>query len=86
VVGIRPGLTLLLDVAVDEGRARARSRDGDADRIERERDGFFERARDTFLARAAAEPERFRVLDASRPAADVAAEAVRLLQAWQAGQ
>ena len=86
VVGIRPGLTLLLDVAVDEGRARARSRDGDADRIERERDGFFERARAVFLARAAAEPARFRVLDASRPAAVVAAGAVASLRAWQASQ
>lgn len=86
VVGIRPGLTLLLDVHVAEGRERARGREGDPDRIERERDGFFERARETFLARAAAEPGRFRVLDASRPAAAVAAEAVASLRAWQASQ
>ncbi len=86
VVGFRPGLTLLLDVAVSEGRARARGRNGDADRIERERDGFFERARAVFLARATAEPGRFRVLDAAHPAATVAAEAVELLRAWQATQ
>ena len=84
VVGIRPGLTLLLDVPVAQGRERVRGRDGDIDRIERERDGFFERARETFLARAAAEPGRFRVLDASQPADAVAGEAVRLLHAWQA--
>ena len=41
VVGIRPGLTLLLDVGVDEGRERARGRDLAPDRIERERDEFF---------------------------------------------
>ena len=82
VVGIRPGLTLLLDVGVDEGRERARGRELAPDRIERERDEFFERVRAAYLARAAAEPQRIRVLDASRPAADVASEAVSLLGAW----
>ena len=82
VVGIRPGLTLLLDVGVEEGRERARGRDLAPDRIERERDEFFERVRAAYLARAAAEPQRIRVLDASRPAADVASEAVSLLDAW----
>lgn len=82
VVGIRPGLTLLLDVGVDEGRQRARGRDLVPDRIERERDEFFERVRAAYLARATAEPGRIRVLDASRPAASVAVEAVALLRAW----
>jgi dTMP kinase len=82
VVGIRPGLTLLLDVGVDEGRQRARGRDLVPDRIERERDEFFERVRAAYLARAAAEPRRIRVLDASRPAGEVADEAVSLLRAW----
>ncbi|NUS38527.1 MAG: dTMP kinase, partial [Lysobacter sp.] len=45
VVGIRPGLTLLLDLGVGEGRARAHGRNGTADRIEREQDAFFERVR-----------------------------------------
>jgi len=82
VVGIRPGLTLLLDLGVDEGRQRARGRDLVPDRIERERDEFFERVRAAYLARAAAEPQRIRVLDAARPAVEVAAEAVSVLQAW----
>ena len=82
VVGIRPGLTLLLDLGVDEGRQRARGRDLVPDRIERERDEFFERVRAAYLARAAAEPQRIRVLDASRPAGDVAVEAVALLRVW----
>jgi dTMP kinase len=81
-IGIRPGLTLLLDLGVDEGRQRARGRDLVPDRIERERDEFFERVRAAYLARAAAEPKRIRVLDASRPAAEVAAEAVSVLRAW----
>jgi dTMP kinase len=83
VVGIRPGLTLLLDVPVAQGRARASGRDQAADRIERERDGFFERARAVFLARAAAEPDRFRVIDATRPAPEVARQALALLRAYQ---
>ena len=82
VVGIRPGLTLLLDVGVDEGRQRARGRDLVPDRIERERDEFFERVRAAYLARAAAEPRRIRVLDAARPPAAVASEAVALLCEW----
>jgi dTMP kinase len=84
VVGLQPGLTLLLDLGVVEGRERTRGRDLYPDRIEREHDAFFERVRDTFLARAAAQPERIRVLDATRPAADVAADAVALLRAWRA--
>src|SRR3546814_11745743 len=53
------------------------------DRIERERDEFFERVRATYRARAAAEPRRFRVIDASQPAQDVAEEAVAQLRAWR---
>ncbi len=93
VVGLRPGLTLLLDLGVDQGRARARGRDlfdpgvagSGPDRIEREQDAFFERVRDAFLARAAAEPARFRVLDATQPAEAVAAAAVAALRAWRDG-
>jgi dTMP kinase len=83
VVGIEPGLTLLLDLGVAHGRERTRGRDllgGSApDRIERERDDFFERVRDCFLARAARHPERFRVIDASPDAGTVAALAVAAL-------
>ena len=83
VVGVQPGLTLLLDIDVERGRERTRGRDLVPDRIESERDEFFERVRAAYRARAAADPARFRVIDASRPAADVAAEAVRQLQAWR---
>ena len=82
VVGLQPGLTLLLDVGVGEGRERTRGRDLYPDRIEREQDAFFERVRATFLARAATEPQRIQVIDAARPAEVVAADAVALLRAW----
>ena len=83
VVGIEPGLTLLLDLGVAHGRERTRGRDllgGSApDRIERERDEFFERVRECFLARASAHPQRFRVIDASPDASTVAASALAAL-------
>lgn len=63
--GITPDLTLLLDLPVATGRARAAGR-GEADRIEVEADAFFERVRATYRERARAEPDRFRVLDASQ--------------------
>lgn len=79
VVGIVPALTLLLDVPVTIGLQRVRGR-GAADRIEAERDEFFERVRGAYLARAAAEPGRFRVIDATPPAEQVAAQAVAQLR------
>jgi dTMP kinase len=63
--GVKPDLTLLLDLPVATGRARAAGR-GDADRIEVEADAFFERVRASYRERAAVEPERFRVIDASQ--------------------
>jgi dTMP kinase len=80
VVGIRPGLTLLLDLGVSQGRERTLGRDLYPDRIERERDDFFERVRAGFLARARAEPARVRVIDAAQPASVVAGDAVAILR------
>ena len=69
------------------GRERTRGRDllGETspDRIERERDDFFERVRAGFLQRAAAHPQRFRVIDASPDATSVAAAAVQVLAAYR---
>lgn len=63
--GLVPDLTLLLDLPVATGRARAAGR-GQADRIETEADAFFERVRASYRARAAAEPTRFRLIDAGQ--------------------
>lgn len=84
-VGIQPGLTLLLDVPVAIGRERASGR-GHVDRIESEQDAFFERVHDAYLARAAAQPHRFRVIDATQVPEAVAAEAVAHLRAWKASR
>jgi dTMP kinase len=62
--GLRPDLTLLFDVPVAQGMDRVAGR-GAADRFESEARGFFERVRQAYLQRAAENPERFRVIDAS---------------------
>lgn len=82
VVGVTPGLTLLLDIGIGEGRARTRGR-ALVDRIERERDEFFERVRNGFRARADADPARMRVIDASQPAEVVARAAVDIVAAYR---
>ncbi len=67
-----PDLTLLLDLPVEAGLARATAR-GEVNRYDRLGRGFHERVRETFLTQAAAEPARFAVLDATRPAPEVLA-------------
>ncbi|WP_409526446.1 dTMP kinase [Nitrincola sp. MINF-07-Sa-05] len=61
---IRPDLTFLLDLPVEIGLARARSR-SEPDRFEAEQSAFFERVRNAYLERAALQPERFAIIDAS---------------------
>jgi dTMP kinase len=73
--GLKADLTLLLDLPVSTGRARAAGR-GAADRIEVEADAFFERVRQAYRDRAEAEPQRFRVIDASQPVDNVLQAAI----------
>lgn len=77
--GLRPDLTLLLDLSPEAGLERARSRfTGVEDTFERSNLGFHREVRRRFLALAAAEPERFIRIDAARDEAHVA-EAIRLV-------
>lgn len=84
--GLTPDLTLLLDLPADEGLRRA-GRAGDY--MEREALAFHERVRTGYAELAGAEPERWRLLDASRDAEVVAGEAwgevVRTAQLGPAG-
>lgn len=68
--GLRPDLTILLDIDAATGLARARGRnsrgglEGEA-RFENERLSFHERVRQGYLELAKHDPARFRVVDAS---------------------
>jgi len=59
-------LTLLFDLPVEVGQARVLKRQQDKDRFEQEKNDFFQSIRDCYLARAAAEPDRIRIIDASQ--------------------
>jgi dTMP kinase len=72
---VMPDVTLLLDAAVDVGVQRIAKRTT-KDRIEVEKHDFFERARAAYLKRAAQEPGRFVVIDASLPMEQVIANVI----------
>lgn len=74
---LRPDLTLVFDLPVEVGLARAAAR-GRLDRFEQEGRTFFDAVRSTYLARAEAEPARYRLVDAAQSLADVQ----RSLNAW----
>ena len=61
---LQPDITFLFDVSIEQGLTRVAGR-GESDRIEREELEFFERVRDAYQQRADADPNRFRVIDAS---------------------
>jgi dTMP kinase len=75
---LRPDLTLLLDIPIDVGRKRAAGRAA-PDRFEREQEAFFERVRSAYLAAAALEPKRIRVIDASRTQPEVTQAIIAVL-------
>ncbi|WHE35277.1 dTMP kinase [Microbacterium sp. BDGP8] len=72
--GALPDITVLLDLDPAAARARLDADDKPFDRLEAEKADFHERVRTAFLRLAAAEPERFLVLDASRPPVDLSVE------------
>jgi dTMP kinase len=69
--GLLPDLVVLLDLDPADGLAR---RARDPDRIEAQDLGFHRRVRDAFRDLAAADPERFAVVDAAAPVDEVAAQ------------
>ncbi|MDD2051124.1 dTMP kinase [Pseudomonas putida] len=63
--GLQPDLTLVFDLPVEVGLARASAR-GRLDRFEQEGRVFFDAVRSTYLKRAAADPVRYRLVDAAQ--------------------
>ncbi len=70
--GLRPDLTLLLDLPVEIGLERANKR-SEPDRFEKEKAAFFEKVRSGYLEIAWNEADRVKVVDASRPLFEVQA-------------
>ncbi len=79
---LQPDLTILLDAPAQVGMERAAKR-GAADRLDSEEAGFYQRVRNGYLELAAADPDRFAVVDASQELeqvrAAIAVEINRLL-------
>ena len=71
--GLMPDLTILLDLDAASGRSRLDESRTTYDRLEAEQQDFHERVRQGYLELARAEPERFLVLDATRPVDELAA-------------
>jgi dTMP kinase len=69
--GLRPDLTLLLDLDVERGLARRRDEGEEMNRLDLETIEFHCRVRAGYLTLAAAEPTRWHIIDADRSPAAV---------------
>ncbi len=77
--GLSPDLTVVFDAPPSVAHARVSGRGGGQDRIEAESPEFFQRVRKAYLAIAAREPGRVRVVDATQAADAVAAIVAELI-------
>ncbi len=68
--GLKPDLTLLLDMDVEEG-LRRRAKGGEWNRMDAYQQAFYERVRQGYLQMARAEPQRWVIIDAGRPPEEV---------------
>jgi dTMP kinase len=68
--GLKPDLTLLFDLSVDDSTARMRRRTNgkqQGDRLDSEDAEFHNRVRDAYLRLARAEPERIKIIETNQP-------------------
>ena len=68
---LMPNLTVLLDVPASVAKARQAAEDRDYDRLEAEAEDFHTRVRESYLALAEAEPERFLVVNGELPIEEI---------------
>ena len=80
LAGFEPDLTILLDAPAETGMARAAAR-GTGDRMDNEELAFYQRVRAGYLRLARRHPNRFAVIDASRPLDEVRTEIDATLRA-----
>jgi dTMP kinase len=86
--GLLPDLTIILDLPAEVGLQRANARRGAeaADRFEKETINLHHKRRDAYLAIAAEEPERCKVVAADRPAGEIAKEIAALVDQLKANR
>jgi len=83
VPDMKPWLTFLLDLDVEEGLSRNRDA-GKVDRFEQETVDFHNLVRQGFHQIAREDPERVKVVDASRSKEEVSGEIIRIIEeAWR---
>ena len=82
-LGLLPHRTFLLTLSAEAAATRVAERDGDSkDRMGSKPDDYQQRLADRFAAMAAADTERWRVIDAGRPADAVTASILAELGDW----
>jgi len=83
--GLAPDLTLVFDAPAEVTQIRLADRGAGPDRIESEDAAFFERVRRSYRAIAKREPVRVRIVDATRPEAEIAAGVAAMIDGVLAG-
>lgn len=77
--GLQTDVTFLFDLPVEIGQQRVLSRNQGVDRFEQEKVDFFQRIRDSYLQRAQQEPNRIKVIDASKSIVEIELQLTALL-------
>ncbi len=77
--GLNPNLTLYLDIDPEIGLKRAKEASGRKDQIEAEAFAFHHKIREGFHSISKKNPDRFQIIDASKPREEVFQEALRLI-------
>jgi dTMP kinase len=77
--GLQTDVTFLFDLPVEMGQQRVLSRNEGIDRFEQEKVDFFQRIRERYLQRAQQEPNRIKVIDASKSIVEIELQLTVLL-------
>lgn len=86
--GLKPDLTIFFDLPIEKAllRTDTRSESGEKkNRMDSETTEFYARVRGAYLQIAAAEPERFRIVEASNSIEDVHAQVMEIVASFLTG-
>jgi len=84
--GLKPDLTLFLDIDVQQGLARRMESGAEMNRMDLQTIAFYRRVRDGYLELATKEPERWVIVDANRPVMSIQADIRRIILARLEGK